>query len=404
MRVVWVSPHHPDPAGGGGSAHEFQLLRHVSRRHDIHLITSYTGRDTADSSLPKLGVDVQVVPSVVYPHPRSKVAVGRAMLRARPTLLLWLQRERWKDLSRAVAAAQESLRPDLVHVSLGELAPVLGAARGPSSLLLFDSYTRHVERRLAVEPLARRRWQLRMERHRAAAWERRQYTKAHAIASVSSVDAARFRELLGRNVTILENPIAAEYYQVPAVARRAGTVLFVGSLAYPPNTDAIEWLVHDIWPHVQRQRSDARLVIVGRGDGDTVTVPRVRELVESAGGTFAVDVPDVRPYYWEASVVVAPLRLGAGLRNKVIHAMACGAPVVATPAALEGIRVAAGEHALVASTAEGLAGAIVQTLSERAHATRRAAAAATVMQRYRADLMGDRFEGWWASALTNSRQ
>src|SRR6476661_2660789 len=111
------------------------------------------------------------------------------MLRARPTLALWLQRERWHDLNRAVATTQRALRPDLVHVSLGELAPVLGAARGPTSLLLFDSYTRHVERRLAVELLMRRRVQLRMERRRAAGWERQWYRKAGAIASVSTVDA-----------------------------------------------------------------------------------------------------------------------------------------------------------------------------------------------------------------------
>ena len=139
-------------------------------------------------------------------------------------------------------------------------------------------------------------------------------------------------------MTVIENPIADEYFAAPAIARRDDTVVFVGSLAYPPNTDAITWIVQDIWPRVCRQRPDARLVVVGRGDGDSVTVPRMRSLVESVGGTFAVDVPDVRPYYWEASVVVAPLRLGAGLRNKVIHAMACHAPVVATPRRARGDR------------------------------------------------------------------
>jgi glycosyltransferase involved in cell wall biosynthesis len=402
MRVLWVSPHHPDPAGGGGSAHEFQLLRSASERHDIRLITSYTGRAIDESPLPGLGVDV--VPSVVHPHPSNRLGVARAMIRARPTLLLWLLRERWKDLSAAVARAQDAIRPDLVHVSLGELAPVLGAARGPTSLLLFDSYTRHVERRLAVEPLLRRRLQLRMEQRRAASWERQWYGKAGAIASVSNVDAERFRDLLGRDVTVIENPIADEYFEPPAVSRRTDTVLFVGSLAYPPNTDAIEWITRDIWPSVLRHRPDARLVIVGRADGDVVTVPRVRALVEAAGGTFAVDVPDVRPYYWEATVVIAPLRLGAGLRNKVIHAMACRAPVVATPAALEGIAVAAGQHALVASTADTFASAVVEAMNQPEASARRVAAAAGVMERYRAGVIGERFEQWWQSALPNSRQ
>ena len=128
------------------------------------------------------------------------------------------------------------------------------------------------------------------------------------------------------------------------------------------------------------------------------TVAGVVQQVESIGGHLAVDVPDIRPYYWEATVVVAPVRLGAGLRNKVIHAMACHAPVVATPMALEGIAVEDGAHVVTASSAEGLADAIVRTMSEPEESARRAEAAALQMQRYHVNAIGERFERWLQSA------
>jgi len=393
VRILWVTPQHPDPVAGGGGAHEYELLRHIAERHDIHLVTSagylYNGR----SALPDLGISYDVVQSPTYEYPKNKLEVAWAMLRARPTLVLWTMRRRWADLSAAVTSTWDSFRPDLLHVSLGELAPVLGAARGRSSLLLFDSYTRHVERRLTIERLPRRRLQLHVERRRAAAWERHWYSQASAIASVSSVDAARFGELLHRPVDVIENPIADDYFATPTEARSRDTVLFVGSLAYPPNTDAITWIVEEIWPAIRARRPDAKLVVAGRGDDDAVTVPRVRRQVEAVGGAFAVDVPDIRPYYWRAAVVLAPVRLGAGLRNKVIHAMACGAPVVATPAALEGITIDDAD-VVVRDTAEAIAAAAIEVMNDPETAVARTARAEAAMERYRSDVIGETFEQW----------
>ena len=397
MRILWVTPQHPDPTASGGGAHEYQLLREIAAHHEIHVVTSAGYLYGGTSALPDLGITYEVVHSPTHPYPRNKFEVAWAMVRARPTLVLWTMRERWHDLSRAVEAASASFRPDLLHVSLGELAPVLAAAQGRSSLLLFDSYTRHVERRLEVERLPRRRLQLLVERRRAAAWERHWYSKASAVASVSSVDAARFTDLLQRPVSVIENPIAEEFFTPPTVARSRDTVAFVGSLAYPPNTDAISWIVEEIWPSVLARRPDAKLVVAGRGDDDAVTVPRVRQQVEAVGGAFAVDVPDIRPYYWQAAVVVAPVRLGAGLRNKVIHAMACRAPVVATPAALEGIEVSA-DDVVVRTDGADFANAVVEALNDPEPARQRAERAAVAMQRYRSDAIGTRFDSWLREA------
>ena len=399
MKILWVSPQHPDPIASGGGAHEYELLRAVASHHEIHVITSsghlYDGR----SALADLGISYEVVDSPTHPYPQNKLEVARALVRAKPTLMLWTMRERWTDLSAAVSRAWPSFRPDLLHVSLGELAPVLAAAEGPSSLLLFDSYTRHVERRLEIERMPRRRLQLAVERRRAAAWERKWYSQASAVASVSAVDAARFERLLGRPVSVIENPIADSFFAEPDVARSTDTVAFVGSLAYPPNTDAIAWIVDEIWPRIRAQRPHARLVIAGRGDDDAVTVPRVRTLVESAGAEFAVDVPDIRPYYWRAAVVLAPIRLGAGLRNKVIHAMACRAPVIATSVALEGVAVSDGEHVLVRETADDIAAAAVAVLDDSRDATSMAERAAAAMASYRSSSIGARFDSWLESAV-----
>src|SRR5206468_9189943 len=124
----------------------------------------------------------------------------------------------------------------------------------------------------------------------------------------------------------------------------------IGSFGWEPNIDSVNWMCEEIWPLVRRARPDARLRVVGR-----FASPDLIGKVEEAGGEFFGDVPDIRPYYWEAAVVLTNIRMGSGMRNKVLHAMACRAPVVSTPSALEGIDVVVRENILVAADAAGLA-------------------------------------------------
>jgi len=80
---------------------------------------------------------------------------------------------------------------------------------------------------------------------------------------------------------------------------------------------------------------------------------------------------------------VAPVRLGAGLRNKIVHAMACGAPVVSTTVAAEGTGARHREHALLADTAAGLAEAVASSLASPAESLARADRARRLVARQR---------------------
>jgi glycosyltransferase involved in cell wall biosynthesis len=124
------------------------------------------------------------------------------------------------------------------------------------------------------------------------------------------------------------------------------------------------------------------------------------EAARAAGARLFADVPDVRPHYWEAAVSVAPVRLGSGLRNKVIHAMACGAPVVATSTALEGIDATHGTHLLVADDAAGFATAVVDALLDPAGAVQRADRARAIADGFRSHVAAQALEDWWSAATT----
>ena len=359
------------------------MLHALGSRHDIEVLTTYHHADPVD------GLPLEVVDQWnLRPGPTNKRQQAWLQLTAREPAFAWGSRGRIEPLRAAIRRR----RPDLVHMMLGELAPALDAATAPTSLLLIDSYTRHAEAALAVETMPRRRALLRAELVRCRRFERRWYRQADSIACVSDVDAATLTELLDRSVDVLPNPIAPAFFDHPTGTRAKALVLFVGSMGYPPNIDALEWLVRDIWPAVMRLRPDAELLAVGRSNDDPTVVSRLQALL---GGRLLLDVPDIREFYWRAAVAVAPVRLGGGMKNKILHAMASSCPVVSTSAAVSGIGAQHGEHLLCADDADAFARAIANVLDEPDAAQARAARAGAFVERFQTDRVANDVERWW---------
>jgi glycosyltransferase involved in cell wall biosynthesis len=132
-------------------------------------------------------------------------------------------------------------------------------------------------------------------------------------------------------------------------------------MSYHANVTAALYLVEEIMPRVWAQRPEVKVWIVGKDP------PReVQRLVTGHGSRITVTgtVPDIRPYLRQASVSVVPLVYGAGSQFKVLEAMACGTPVVATSQAVSALDVADGQHVLVADGPAPFAAAALRLLSD----------------------------------------
>jgi glycosyltransferase involved in cell wall biosynthesis len=135
-------------------------------------------------------------------------------------------------------------------------------------------------------------------------------------------------------------------------ARRA-RVLFVGSMDYHANVEAVLHFGKEIWPRIREREPQLVFTIVGR------TPPEeIRRLAELPGVEVTGTVEDVRPFYAEALAAVIPLRVGGGSRLKILEAMAAGVPVVSTTLGAEGIEVRDGENVILADDAEAMSAAL----------------------------------------------
>lgn len=122
--------------------------------------------------------------------------------------------------------------------------------------------------------------------------------------------------------------------------------LFTGVMDYQPNIDAVLWFAEYVWPQVQARFPGAEFVIAGMNP-----VKSVKALADDSSIIVTGFVDDIMPYYAAARIFVAPFRLARGVQNKVLQALACGIPVVATPMGAEGIHCSPEQGLCVAESA-----------------------------------------------------
>jgi glycosyltransferase involved in cell wall biosynthesis len=373
-------------------AHELELLRVAAERHDITVLSAFhpSGKVTLKAGDRELPLETVYWDGDKRRFPSGRLDLASQFIRGWPTHDQWVVAEGTRVLRRAVAGFLEREPVDLVHLTHANVAPVVAASRAPTALLLFDLLSRQLANEAALAESPQRRLRFALERRRTAAWEARWYARATGVASVSPTEADELGRVLGREVPVIPNPVADMFFEAPKTERSKREVTFVAHLGWRPNVDAVDWFVDEIWPRVIACVPDAELVVVGAQPGR-----RMLEKVDRLGGRVHADVADIRPYYWSAAVSIAPLRLGSGLSNKVLHALACGAPVVATTKALDGIPARPGEHVLAADDGETFANAVVACLEDPAAARARSARARPLVDAHRIEHIGELLEQWW---------
>ncbi len=172
-------------------------------------------------------------------------------------------------------------------------------------------------------------------------------------------------------ISVASAGVDIQYLQALPPVPKEPIVLLTGFMSDPANEDGALWFYHHVWPRLSERHPDVKFYIVGADAGS-----RIRKLAEKDKRIVVTgQVDDIRPYRSRASVFVSPVRLGSGIRPKVLEAMAGGLPVVSTSLGMAGIEAQTGVNCLVADTPELFTQSVEWLLTDRALAERMAGSA-----------------------------
>jgi len=201
-----------------------------------------------------------------------------------------------------------------------------------------------------------------LEAKKLAREEARAFNEMERVLLCSPEDKA----LLGQRFSQEQIGVIPNTIRVPAqlAARQPAAplrLLFVGTLNYRPNENAVKWLTEEIMPAIRGQvgQDNAILTVIGRGPTDWMKQ-------QAAAGAFVLhgDVPDVAPYYEACDAVLVPIRAGGGTRIKILEAFGYGRVVISTTLGAEGIAADHGRELLIANTPAEFADAASRLLQE----------------------------------------
>lgn len=380
MKILFVCPYVPTVI----RTRPYHFLNTLARRgHDLTLATLWE-TDWERSQLRELESQGLTVLASHLTRPRSAVNMLQAFLTGRPlqSRYCWVP-ALTHQLRQAVQTGAAPFQVAHVeHLRGAEYGlAVRRSATGERRIpvvwdsvdcisLLFEQAIQHSTSRFG-------RWATRFDLPATRRYEGWAVGQFDQVLVTSNVDRAALDQLVQaesgrpqpapvgrlrpRPIRVLPNGVDLAHFKPPDSPREPETVVLTGKMSYHANVTAAHQLVGNIMPRVWAEYPNVKVNIVG-----TAPTPDVRALAARNAPRVTVTghVPDIRPYLQMATMAVAPMAYGAGIQNKVLEAMACGTPVIASPQAIAGLQVPVGESLLVAEGAQNSATAILSFLRD----------------------------------------
>jgi sugar transferase (PEP-CTERM/EpsH1 system associated) len=323
LKILFLAPYVPSAI----RVRPFQLVRELSGLgHRITVVALDDG--FADSASLQTLKDACEAVHVVS-HPRWQGALQAVGALATPTPL-WSAYCRSPRMARLVRESVRVTSFDIAHVEhlrAAHLVPELGPL--PRVFDAVDCITALQRQMMARAETPLRRLLAWEEWFKLRRFEPQAYRPFDHLTVTSDYDASELGGL-SRDLpplSVIPNGVDLAYFQPTTEPSRPDVLVFSGKMSYRANEDAALFLAREIFPRVVARRPNAQLWIVGSSP-----TPEVQAL---AAGNVRVTgfVEDLRPFLAQAAVAVCPMRIGVGIQNKALEAMAMGRPVVCSPIA-----------------------------------------------------------------------
>lgn len=357
MKILFLANRTPYPPYRGDKLKIFNLARRLNKKHELHLLTFAQSQEDLGyrEELEKVFHKVHFI---YLPQWKSALNCVAALWSSMPLQVLYFQSAAMRTKLSQVLAENQF---DAVHVQHLRMSPYLANNKSlPRILDMPDAFSLYWQRRVEAAKNPVVKWFNALEQSRVLRYE--PVMKQYDMSLVCSKEDQEYLKDIHKlnNIELLPNGVDLDTFAAGGHDYDHNhTLLFTGNMDYAPNVDAVQYFVSEVFPIILQQHPKVQFVIAGQRP--------VKKVLDLASENIQVTgfIKDLAAVYNQASVVVAPLRFGAGTQNKVLEAMAMGVPVVCSNIGFKGLGIESGEGAIMQQTPQGFADAVNQLLSDK---------------------------------------
>lgn len=396
-----LTPYLPYPATDGGQIRSLNLIKHLSKKHDITLFSYIRYRDKNQAK------DIKVLEKYckkVIVVNRGKTWTLGNILRTGFSLYPFLiSIYRSPELKEKIKAELENDNYDLIHAETFYVMPYIPQTKVKVILVeqtinykVFEHYVK-TNKLIFLRPLL---W---IDVQKLKFWETYYWKKADKVTAVSDADATVMKSHVpGLDVQIVANAIGQDFENLPAKIHYNHDILFMGNYKWMQNWEAAEILIKKVFPLIKKKVHDCRLIIAGqfvREDflklqGDDIIVCDLKP--EDSSGVARIMTT--------AGVLVAPIYGPGGTRLKILGAAAAMLPVVTTPTAVSGLSFRHGSSILIGETPRNLADMTAKLFDNRSLYERIARNAKSIVEKkYTWGSIAKKLEEVYAEVLSQKK-
>ncbi len=360
MKILMLTPYLPYPLLSGGQIRTYNLLKKLAKKHQITLFALIKDEQEKEyiGELEKYCHKVRVFKRSKKPFTLKNIF--KTAFSSYPFLVI---RNQSLTVTGAIKEELASSNYDLIHAETFYMMSHLPKLKIPSILveqtieyLGYENYAKKAP--LFLRPI------LNIDVEKIRNWEKHYWQQADQLIVMSEEDKNFIAQQMGRadKIAVVANGVDNSWFdQIARKKTTKPTILSVGTFKWLPNREAVEFLVEKVWPLVKKKLANVHLQIVGNAPSQKVLNYGLRDPQITVAG----QVEDIRYAFKSADLLLAPVFSGKGTRYKILEAMACSTPVVASKIAVEGLEVEHGKDVLISNDAEELAKFTVQVLTDQ---------------------------------------
>lgn len=353
MKIAFFVSRFPYPLEKGDKLRAFNIIRQLSKRHDVTLF-AVTDRSVTDKDKEAL------LPycSSIHIHYRSKISIAISLLKnilsEMPYSVAYFYS---KHADRMWQKIIKQIQPDLIFSQLIRAAPYSSHYSCNKALDYMDCFSKGMYQR-EQQNHGFIRWIYGAEFERLRKYEQKCLYDFNIHTIISEEDKNSFSFTEKAKISVVPNGVDTEYFQ-PVQEDKNYDLLFTGNMAYPPNINAVVFLVKKILPLIWIKRPQTNLLIAGANPAKEV------RLLQSNKVNVSGWIDDMRNSYNQSRVFVAPMQMGIGMQNKVLEAMAMQLPCIVSTMVNSAIHADVGKEIITANTPDEFLGAILRLLDNR---------------------------------------